>query len=312
MYFCIFRRALNEVWRFMERKKRLPPVARMPLPKQVMRKLLRFILLCPLAQMSLKIPLGDHVTCSDASTGGGGFCVSEGLTGYGVAALNSDVRGDIPEAKRVVESYFPDAVFHDDVRTVDATLVRSLSLRYPSVGLVLIGAGPPCQGVSGLNASKKGALLDARSSLFQEVPCIRALFEEHFPCAQTHLLMDSVASMSDEDREVMSRTVGLQPYYIDSAGITLCHRPRLYWVSWELTSQEGAVVTAPGASSWDCFGAVELGPQWLPGVWVGKTSEDDLHLVIGSTGLLRGKAIRRTSEPWRSVYVFLASTSEGL
>ena len=186
-----------------------------------------------------------------------------------MAALDSEVRGDIPEeihttqvltvglfdglgalrlavdalgipvaghlsvekeetAKRVVESYFPDAIFHDDVQTVDGPLLRDLSLRYPSVGLVLIGAGPPCQGVSGLNAGKKGALLDSRSSLFQEVPRITALFEEHFPWAQTHLLMESVASMSDEDREVMSRTVELQPYFIDSVGITLCHRPRLY------------------------------------------------------------------------------------
>ena len=31
------------------------------------------------------------------------------------------------------------------------------------------------------------------------------------------------------------------------------------------------------------------GPQWLPGVWVGKTNEDDLHMVIGTTGLLRGR-----------------------
>ena len=99
VYFCMFRRlllrALNEVWRFMERLKCLPPVVRMPLPKQVTTELLRFILQCPLAQMSLKIPLADHVTCSDASTTGGGFCVSEGLTGYGMAALDAEVRGDI-------------------------------------------------------------------------------------------------------------------------------------------------------------------------------------------------------------------------
>ena len=231
VYFCMFRRpllcALNEVWRFVERLKRFPPVVRMPLPRQVTRELLRFILLRPLAQMSFKLPLGEHVTCSDASKAGGGFCVSEGLTGYGVAALDSEVRGDIPEeihttqvltvglfdglgalrlavdalgipvaghlsvekeetAKRVVESYFPDAIFHNDVQTVDGPLARDLSLRYPSVGLVLISAGPPCQGVSGLNAGRKGALLDSRSSLFQEVPRIKALFEEHFPWAQTH------------------------------------------------------------------------------------------------------------------------------
>ena len=303
VYFCMFRRpllcALNEVWRFMVRLKRLPPVVRMPLPKQVMRELLRFILLCPLAQMSFKLPLGEHVTCSDASTSGGGFCVSEGLTGYGMAALDAEVRGDIPEeiqtvqvltvglfdglgalrlavdalgipvaghlsvekeetARRVVESYFPDAIFHDDVQTVDGPLVRDLSLRYPSVGLVLIGAGPPCQGVSGLNAGRKGALLDARSSLFQEVPRIKTLFEEYFPWAQVHLLMESVASMSEQDREIMSRTVELQPYFIDCASITLCHRPRLYWVSWELCSDEGVKVTTPVEASWGDTGTVEL------------------------------------------------------
>ena len=64
VYFCMFRRpllcALNEVWKFMERMKRLPPVVLMPLPQQVTRELLRFILLFPLAQMSFKTALGDH------------------------------------------------------------------------------------------------------------------------------------------------------------------------------------------------------------------------------------------------------------
>lgn len=102
----------------------------------------------PLAVDALGIPVAGHLSVEKEST-----------------------------AKRVVESYFPDAVFHDDVQTVDAALVRSLSLRYPSVGLVLIGAGPPCQGVSGLNASKKGALLDARSSLFlASGVCLRNTF----------------------------------------------------------------------------------------------------------------------------------------
>lgn len=54
--------------------------------------------------------------------------------------------------RRVVESYFADTVFHDDVTTVTKDLVRSWALQYQSVGLILIGAGPPCQGVSGLNA----------------------------------------------------------------------------------------------------------------------------------------------------------------
>ena len=64
-----------------------------------------------------------------------------------------------------------------------------------------------------------------------------------------------------------------------------------------------------------CFGEYVLllhrqpgmkqGPQWLPGIWVGKTHEDDLHIVIGVNGVMRGKAVRRTSEPWRPTYMFL-------
>ena len=59
------------------------------------------------------------------------------------------------------------------------------------------------------------------------------------PWAQVHRLMESVASMSEEDRAVMSDGVGSQPYWTDAFGLTLCHRPRLYWPTWELmTSME--------------------------------------------------------------------------
>lgn len=86
----------------MEKLKKFPPVIRAKMPRQVVKELLRFILLCPLAHISFKTELAEHVTCSDALTGGGGgFCVSEGLTGYGVAALSSEVRGDIPEEECV-------------------------------------------------------------------------------------------------------------------------------------------------------------------------------------------------------------------
>ena len=207
-------------------------------------ELLTFILVTPLAQIDFRCPFVEHVTCSDASTTGGGVCVSEGLTSYGLAALNSESRGDLPTegdtlqaftvrlvdglgarrlaadslgvavaghlsvekegtGRRVVEAFFPDSIFHDDVRTVDEELVKSLALRFPSVSLVLLGAGPPCQGVSGLNAARKGALRDERSCLYQEVPRIRDLFRQAFPWAQVKLLMESVASMAEEDRRIM-------------------------------------------------------------------------------------------------------------
>ena len=159
VYFAMFRRpllsALNDVWRFMEKLKRLPPVVRLPVPPEVKRELLLFILLTPLAalaQIDFRSPFVEHVTCSDASTTGGGICVSEGLTGYGVAALQIlmvglfdglnalrlavdslgvGVEGHLSVEKegtgrRVVEAFFPDTIFHDDVRTVDSELEKGL------------------------------------------------------------------------------------------------------------------------------------------------------------------------------------------
>ena len=289
VYMAMFRRpllcSLNEVWKFMEKLK-AGGGKRQVLPNQVKAEIARFVTLSPLAQMEFRSKLCEQVTCSDASTLGGGICVSRGLTAYGASASNSLVRGDIPEqhdmdqvltvgmfdgigalrvatdvlglpmaghvsierdlkGKRVVESWFPDTIFYDDVQSFGEEQVKDLAMRFSNVALIILGAGPPCQGVSGLNADKKGALLDSRSSLFQEIPRIHLLLKKHFPWAQVHRLMESVASMSAEDRQVMTSGVGDAPFKIDAYGLTLCHRPRLYWPSWELQSTPGAVVAQP-------------------------------------------------------------------
>ena len=260
VYIAMFRRqllgALNEVWQFMQRLKTVPPKGSLALSYQVHCEIARFILLMPLSQMDFRASLAEQVTCSDASTPGGGICVSEGLTAYGVAASNSQVQGDVPEdfdldqvltvglfdgigalrlaadvlglpvaghisiekdpkGRRVVESWFPDTLFFDDVTTFSEEDVQKLALKYSNVAVILLGAGPPCQGVSGLNFDKKGALRDSRSSLFQEVPRITDLFRRHFPWAQVHRVMESVASMSTEDRLLMSAAVDSCPYRID-------------------------------------------------------------------------------------------------
>ena len=290
VYIAMFRRALlgalNSVWQFMQKLVDKPDKRPQSIPLAVKGELARFILLMPLAQMEFRAALCEQVTCSDASGLGGGICVSEGLTAYGVAAANSKVRGDLPEThdlnqvltiglfdgigalrlaadtlglpvaghvsveldqkgRRVVESWFPDTTFFEDVREFGKEQIAELALRFSNVALVILGAGPPCQGVSGLNFDKKGALRDHRSSLFQEVPRVEQLLREAFPWAQVHRLMESVASMSDEDRTIMSEGVGGQPYRIDSYGLTLCHRPRLYWPTWELQSEAQATVSPP-------------------------------------------------------------------
>jgi hypothetical protein len=303
VYFCLFRRpllsALNAVWKFIEDFSHLPPVVRLPMPPMVQLELVRFCGLVPLARMDFRLSCMGRVTASDASSTGGGACVSTGLTAFGAAAANATVRGDLPEphdlvqvlsvglfdgigclrvacdlvglpmaghisvekseeGRRVVEAAFPGSLFVKDVELVDEALVRSWSCQFSQVGLVLLGAGPPCQGVSGLNADKRGALRDARSSLFRHVPRIKELLQKAFPWAQVKCIMESVASMDREDRKVMSETIGEIPYKVDACGVSLAHRPRLYWCDWELLEMEGVGIDRMESPEWGDYHEVRL------------------------------------------------------
>lgn len=57
-------------------------------------------------------------------------------------------------ANRVVEASFPGTRHVSSVEGVTAEEVQTWACTYTSVGVVLLGAGPPCQGVSGLNADR--------------------------------------------------------------------------------------------------------------------------------------------------------------
>eukprot|EP00435_Cladocopium_sp_Y103_P039833 s1161_g10.t1 len=163
-------------------------------------------------------------------------------------ALGWNVLGHISiekskEAARVVESRFPGSQFVHDVQEVDAEMVRTWAQQFTQVSLVVVGAGPPCQGVSGLNAARKGALRDERSCLFTHVDRIRKLVRQSFPWAQVQGLMENVASMDSSDETVVSESFGTTPWYIDASGVSLAHRPRLYWVDWEIALTPDVVVT---------------------------------------------------------------------
>lgn len=173
-----------------------------------------------------------------------------------------------PAASRVLESRFPGSLFVTDVQLVDLQMVKSWADQFTQVGLIIIGAGPPCQGVSGLNASRRGALRDCRSSLFIHVDRIRQLVKQVFVWAQVHLLGESVKSMDDQDRETMSASFQLQPWAIDAADVSLAHRPRLYWISWELVPGDGVQLSPPTDDSFKSFGTATLKAEVKPQLYL--------------------------------------------
>lgn len=145
-------------------------------------------------------------------------------------------------ARRVVESHYPGVLHYPDVQAIAEEDVQEWATKFSSASLIVIGAGPPCQGVSGLNSDRRGALRDERSCLFVEVPRIRELVKQHFVWCPTYVLMESVASMDKQDRDQMSNGIGCQPVRCDAGDLTWCHRPRLYWCDWELREGPGAHV----------------------------------------------------------------------
>eukprot|EP00438_Fugacium_kawagutii_P035919 Skav227992 [mRNA] locus=scaffold390:150806:154332:- [translate_table: standard] len=177
----------------------------------------------------------------------------DGVGALRIAAdvLNLPLAGHIsieksPEARRTLESFFPDCVWVDDVELVTADMVSQWSLSYSMVSLVLVAGGPPCQGVSKLNCDRKGALKDARSSLFTHVPRIAELCRQHFPWAMVKTLAENVASMDWEDCQAMNDGYQLEPWFLDTATFGLAHRPRLYWFDWEIVEGSGVQIL-PGS-----------------------------------------------------------------
>eukprot|EP00435_Cladocopium_sp_Y103_P032749 s505_g8.t1 len=161
---------------------------------------------------ALKLPMGGHVS--------------------------AEVSGP---SSRVLEANFPDAEHVGDVTKIDSEMVQGWATKYSNVGVVLVAGGPPCQGVSGLNVDRKGALKDARSNLFVHVRRVFLLAKKKFPWAQVHALMESVFSMDEKDRSTMSEHMGVLPYMVDAGGVSICRRPRLYWLTWELQLAPGVI-----------------------------------------------------------------------
>ena len=169
--------------------------------------------------------------------------------------LHVSVESD-PLCQRVVESNFADVVFVEKVEDIDATMVQAWACRASSARLVLVTAGPPCQGVSALNRGRRGAEDDPRSSLHSFVQPIVSLVEAAFPWCRVHFFQESVASMDTRDREVYTRAAGVLPYMCCASGVSPCRRDRLYWFNWGLNAEDEVWIYPPKDSEAASFGRV--------------------------------------------------------
>ena len=95
----------------------------------------------------------------------GALRVAVDALGWNVQGHVSVECGDFSSCPRVVESRFPNIIAVSCVQDVTLEMVKSWAQRFSQVGLVLLGAGPPCQGGKRIERCPKGALRDARSTV---------------------------------------------------------------------------------------------------------------------------------------------------
>lgn len=105
------------------------------------------------------------------------------------------------------------------VQLGDVTKVKSENL--PRIDL-LIG-GSPCQDFSIASKNREG-LAGEKSSLFFEY--LRLLKE----CSPKYFLLENVV-MTDENKNILSDYLGVQPVFIDSIDFTFQTRKRNYWTN---------------------------------------------------------------------------------
>jgi DNA-cytosine methyltransferase len=99
---------------------------------------------------------------------------------------------------------------------------------------IMIG-GSPCQDLSIAKQGRKGLDGD-RSSLFWEYVRIKNL------CNPKWFILENVASMRKQDRDIITKTLGVEPIMIDASLVSAQSRKRLFWTNISATQPEDKAI----------------------------------------------------------------------
>ena len=99
----------------------------------------------------------------------------------------------------------------DDILSIRSQQIAEIAAKFPNCKAVIFAGGPSCQGAPGLNASRRGAVEDPRSSLHIVFDEIKFLIQKTFTWCPSFFLMESVCSMGEEDRKVCTQSAEVFP-----------------------------------------------------------------------------------------------------
>ena len=122
---------------------------------------------------------------------------------------------------KITQKNYPKTIQIGDVRNL--TYNHLITLPCGAEQLDLLIGGSPCQDLS-IAGTRKG-LEGNRSCLFWEfVRVLKTIRPKYF-------LFENVASMKNEDKEIITKTLGVEPILINSALVSAPTRKRLYWTN---------------------------------------------------------------------------------
>ena len=123
----------------------------------------------------------------------------------------------------VSEKNYPDIIRLGDVREIDFTQF---------IGKIdLIIGGSPCQDLSIAKKNRQG-LEGEKSGLFWKfVEAVETIKPKYF-------MLENVASMSKENKKIITDALGVEPVLINSALVSAQQRKRLYWCNWFVDQPE--------------------------------------------------------------------------
>jgi DNA (cytosine-5)-methyltransferase 3A len=121
-------------------------------------------------------------------------------------------------AIQVSNKNYPDIIHIGDITKLDFN-------DYKDVDLII--GGSPCQDLSIAKNNRQG-LNGSKSSLFYKfVEAIETIKPKYF-------MLENVASMSKENKDIITKILGVEPVLINSSLVSAQQRKRLYWCNWKV------------------------------------------------------------------------------
>ena len=133
--------------------------------------------------------------------------------------------------RKLIAKKFPKAVQLGDLKKIGESSLARMLVTHGKQRPWLVVGGSPCQDLAGGGGARPKCmgLVGKRSKLFFEY--VRVVSTLIRLGAQVAFLLENVASMSDENRDVMTAALGIDPVKIDSVLVSACHRRRYYWTN---------------------------------------------------------------------------------